>query len=223
MSLAVSGNGGTDSTPSLSHVLRIIIERADDHMRRTLILGMGAEFVSRSPTFSDLLRRLRDAPHVLLYLRFAQLRLPPPSGRTRFEVAPSGLVVGFIEIDTGPAFPRFRQGAIVAHELAHAYEVSCLSHVRTTDQLLQKLQQRAAADGRGDPTTETQFATALENAVLDEWASGSRTASQLPALSAKHDLLACLSRKHLPLSSLNVPELPIMQGASPRAATLQES
>ena len=199
MSVAMSGNGGIDSTSSLSQVVRIIIDTPDDYTRRTLILGMGTEFVSRSPTFSDLLRRLRDAPHMLLYLRFASLG-PPTSGRTRFAVARSGLVVGFIEIDARlvfrpgwfiPAGQRVRQGTIVVHELAHAYEVSCLSHVRTTDQLLQTLRKRAAAEGRGGSGTETQFATAVEHAVLDEWYGDARTASQLPALSAKHDLYAC--------------------------------
>jgi hypothetical protein len=158
---------------------------------------MGAEFLARSPTFSDLLRRLRDAPQVLLYLRFAQLQLPPPSGRTRFEIAPSGLVVGFIEIHPLLEHPLSRDGAIVAHELGHAYEVSCLSHVRTTKELLQKLRARAASQGRG-ASTETPFATAIEDAVLDEWVGGARTASQLAALSAKHDLHACLSQAPYP-------------------------
>jgi hypothetical protein len=195
--LVVSGNSAAETTPSVSQVLRIIINRSDDLMRRSLILTIGAEFVKRSPTFSDLLRRLRDARHVLLYLQFALLRPPPPSGRTRFEIAPSGLVVGFIEIDAAPTFPLSRHGAIVAHELAHAYEVSCLSDVRTTEELLQKLRARAGPDG-GGISTETPFATAIEKAVLDEWSGGARVASQLPALSAKYDLSACLSPAHRP-------------------------
>jgi hypothetical protein len=193
MSLLMSGNSGADTTPSLSHVLRIIIDRPDDLMRRTLILAIGAELVARSPTFSDLLRRLRDARHVLLYLQFTQLTLPPPSGRTRFEVAPSGLVVGFIEIDAGLTTPLSRHGAIVAHELGHAYEVSCLSQIRTTEELLQKLRARAASEDLGD-SAETRFATAIEKAVLDEWFSGgTRIASQLPVLSATYDLNLCLA------------------------------
>ncbi len=195
--LVMNGNSETDTVPSLSQVLRIIIEKPDDRMRRTLLLGIGAELVERSPTFSDLLRHLREAPHVLLYLRFAQLRPKPPSGRTRFEIAPSGLVIGFIEIDPALAHPLFRDGVIVAHELAHAYEVSCLPELRTTDELLQRLRDRAAA-GRSGDSAETPFATAVEKAVLDEWFSSERIASQLPALSAKHDLRGCIRSAHLP-------------------------
>ena len=197
MNLVMNGNSGTDTVPSLSQVLRFIIEKPDDRMRRTLLLGIGAELVERSPTFSDLLRRLREAQHVLLYLRFAQLRPKPPSGRTRFEIAPRGLVIGFIEIDPALAHPLSRDGVIVAHELAHAYEVSCLPELRSTDELLQRLRDRAAA-GRGGDSTETPFATAVEKTVVDERFSSKRIASQLPALAAKHDLRGCISSAHRP-------------------------
>lgn len=190
--LLVSGNGAADNTPSLSQVLRVIIERPDDRMRRTLLLGIGDEFVERSPTFSDLLRRLREARHVLLYLRFTQLRPAPPSGLTRFEIAPSGLVVGFIEIDTVLLHPRSRDGAIVVHELTHAFEVSCLPPVHSTEELLQTLRARAASENSSN-YIETPFAAAVENAVLDEWFSGQRLASQLPALVTKYDLQRCVS------------------------------
>jgi hypothetical protein len=105
MSLLLNENSGPDAPSSLSQVLRFIIETPGDRMRRTWILAVGEELVVRSPTFSDLLRRLRDDQRVLLYIRFAQLRPPPPSGRTRFEIAPSGLVVGFIEMDFGETTP----------------------------------------------------------------------------------------------------------------------
>jgi hypothetical protein len=190
VSLVGSANSAAGATPSLSQVLRFTIKGADDWTRRALILEIGAEFVARSSTFSDLLRRLGDARHVLLYLQFAQLRPPPPSGRTRFEVAPTRIAVGFIEIDIGQNPTRSRLGAILAHELAHAYEVSCLSQVRTTEELQQTLGARAASEGRRD-STETQFATAIEKAVLVEWSNGARIVSQLDELSAKHDLNAC--------------------------------
>ena len=196
MTLVMSGNTRTDTPPSVGQVLRFIIETPGDRMRRTLMLAIGDELVARSPTFSDLLRRLRGDQRVLLYVRFAQLRLPPPSGRTSFEVAPSGLVVGFIEIDAGPTTPLSRQGAIVAHELAHAYEVSCLPDIRTTEELLQKLRARAASENGGN-TAETPFATAIENTVLDEWfGDPRRIGSQLPALSAKYELRGCISPAH---------------------------
>ena len=192
VSLAVGGSSGADTTPSLSQVLRILIERPDDRMRRTLLLGIGAELVERSPTFSDLLGHLREARHVLLYLRFAELPPPRPSGRTRFEIARSGLVVGFIEIDAVQPHPLSRDGAMVVHELAHAYEVSCLPHIRSTEELLQTLRERAASQNRSN-SAETPFATAVEKAVLDESFSGERIASQLPALAAKYDLNRCVS------------------------------
>src|SRR5688500_3412849 len=176
VSLAVGGSSRADTTPSLSQVLRILIERPDDRMRRTLLLGIGAELAERSPTFSDLLGHLREARHALLYLRFAQLPLPPPSGRTRFEIARSGLVVGFIEIDAVLTHPLSRGGTIVVHELAHAFEVSCLAQVHSTEELLQTLRERAASQNRGN-SAETPFATALEKAVLDEWFSAERIAS----------------------------------------------
>ncbi len=197
--------GEADATPSLSQVVRFIIYNPDDYERRHLTLSIGAEFVARSATFSDLLRHLRDASDLLLYVRFVQLPLPP-SGRTRFEVAPSGLVVGFIEIDVGqprslstmtnPLAPR---GAIVAHELAHAFEVSCLPHLRTTEELLERLRARAASENR-DNSIETPFATAVEKAVLDEWSSDARTASQLQALSVRYGLnaLSCAGYRRPP-------------------------
>jgi hypothetical protein len=192
VSLAVGGSSGADTTPSVSQVLRFIIERPDDRMRRALLLGIGAELVERSATFSDLLGNLREARHVLLYLRFVQLRQVPPSGRTLFEIAPSGLVVGFIEIDPALVHPLSRDGAIVAHELAHAYEVSCLPHIRSTEELLRTLRERAASQNGGN-SAETPFAAAVEKAVIDEWYSGERIASQLPALAAKYDLNRCVS------------------------------
>jgi len=192
MSLAVGGSSAAGTTPSLSQVLRIIIDRPDDTMRRALLLGIGAELVERSTTFSDLLRQLSEARHVLLYLRFAQLRPTPPSGRTRFEIAPSGLMVGFIEIDPALAHPLIRDGAIVVHELAHAYEVSCLTHIHSTEELRRTLRERAASQNRSN-STETPFATTVEKAVLDEWLSAERIASQLPALAAKYELNRCVS------------------------------
>ena len=155
--------GKADATPSLSQVVRIIIAKPDDRQERFLTLSIGEESLHAPLRSRILLRRLRDAQHVLLYLQFAQLRPVPPSGRTRFEVAPSGLVVGFIEIDPGPMHPLARRGAILAHELAHAYEVSCLTPVRTTEELLEKLRARAASENRGN-STETLFATAVEKA-----------------------------------------------------------
>ena len=197
MTLVMSLNSRTDTPPSVGQVLRFIIETPGDWMRRTLMLAIGDVLVARSPTFFDLLRRLRDDQRVLLYVRFAQLRLPPPSGRTSFEVAPSGLVVGFIEIDAGSTTPLSRQGAIVAHELAHAYEVSCLPDIRTTEELRQELRARAASENGGN-ATETLFATAIENTVLREWFGDPRIGSQLPALSAKYELSGCISQAHRP-------------------------
>jgi hypothetical protein len=99
-------------------------------------------------------------------------------------------VVGFIEIDAG-LHPLATRGALVTHELAHAYEVSCLSQIRTTEELLQTLRARATS---GDPSnsTETPFAAAVEKAVRDESFSGEQIASQLPAVVA-NDLDGCVS------------------------------
>lgn len=189
--LLVGANSAADSAPSVSQVLRVIIERADDRMKRTLLLGVGDEIVKRSRTFSDLVRQLREAQRVLLYLRFTPLGAPLPSGRTHFEIAPSGLVVGFIEIDTVLTHPRLRDGAIVVHELAHAFEVSCLPHLHSTEELRQALRARAASESNSR-FIETPFAAAVEDAVLDEWFHDDRITSQLPALVAKYDLDGCV-------------------------------
>src|SRR5262245_56391607 len=71
-------HSGAEASPSVSQVLRIIIDRQEDWARRAVILAIGDEVVARSPTFSDLLHRLLDDRYVLLYVRFAQLRTPPP-------------------------------------------------------------------------------------------------------------------------------------------------
>ena len=69
ITLVMSGNTRTDTPPSVGQVLRFIIETPGDRMRRTLMLAIGDELVARSPTFFDLLRRLRDDQRVLLYVR----------------------------------------------------------------------------------------------------------------------------------------------------------
>src|SRR5262245_6490934 len=178
MSLLVGARGAATTPSWATETLRFIIETPGDRVRRTRMVAIGAEVMERSSTFSDLLSRLRDRRRMLLYVQFAQLPVPPPSARTRFEVAPSGLVVGFITIDVASMEP-LRLGAIVAHELAHAFEVSCLPHARTTERLRQELRSRAGG-GDGGGFLETPFASAVEAAVLREWFSDAPTVSQLP-------------------------------------------
>jgi hypothetical protein len=149
-----------------------------------------AEMLERSSTFVELMDRVATAPGVLVYIEGGRLSEYGLIGRSRFEITPSGTLLGRIEIDevdaVRPAAFDLRVRGL-AHELAHAYEVICL---RLPQHDTTALRDRLAARANSE-TKESPFAQAVEAVVTQDWFLRPRTPSRLKALARRYDLNAC--------------------------------
>jgi hypothetical protein len=148
--------------------------------------------------------RVATAPGVLVYIEGGRLSAYGLIGRSRFEIVPSGTLIGRIEIDEvdavrPSAFDLRVRG--LAHELAHAYEVICL---RLPQQDTTALRDRLAARASIE-TNESPFAQAVEAAVIHEWFARPRTRSRLKALALRYDLNACGGRDGVQLRASSSP------------------
>jgi len=146
-----------------------------------------AEMINRSNTFSELMEFLAAATDVLLYMTIVGLDRSPFGGSSRFEVAPSGVIVAHIEIEASPdQLGRRVRG--IAHELAHAFEVMCLRPHDSTEALRRTLAGRAVRKGNA---VETPFAHEIETVVFAEWLAKSRGELSLEEISLRHGLTRC--------------------------------
>jgi hypothetical protein len=184
--------------------VRLLRSSTGDPKWKALMTWTAAEMLERSPTFAELMDRVATAPGVLVYIEGGRISAHGLIGRSRFEITPSGTLIGRIEIDEveavrPSAFDLRVRG--LAHELAHAYEVICLrlpQHDTTT--LRDTLAARASIE-----TRESPFARAVEDVIIQDWFERPRTPSRLKALARHHDLNACGGRDGVQLSGSSSP------------------
>jgi hypothetical protein len=184
--------------------VRLLRSSTGDPRWKPLMTSTAAEMLERSSTFAELMDRVASAPGVLVYLGGGRLSADGLIGRARFEITPSGTLIGRIEIDEvdavrPSAFDLRVRG--LAHELAHAYEVICL---RLPQHDTTALRDRLAARANSE-TKESPFAQAVEAVVTQDWFLRPRTPSRLKALALRYDLNACGGRDGVRLSASSSP------------------
>src|SRR5262245_31906540 len=159
------------------------------------------EMIDRSKTFSELMDRLAAARDVLVYMTVVGFDRGPFGGSSRFEVAPSGVIVAHVEIAASlDELGRRVRG--LAHELGHAFEVMCLRPHDSTEALRRTLAQRAV---RKDNAVETPFAHEIETVVHTEWLVASRRESHLTEISSRYGLTRCIGREDRETLSASAP------------------
>jgi len=184
--------------------VRLLGSSTGDPKWKALMTWTAAEMLKRSSTFAELMDRVATAPGVLVYIEGGHISAHGLIGRSRFEITPSGTLIGRVEIDEvdavrPSAFDLRVRG--LAHELAHAYEVICLrlpQHDTTT--LRDRLAVRASIE-----TKESPFARAVEVEIIQDWFERPRTPSRLKALARRHDLNACGGRDGVQLRASSSP------------------
>lgn len=141
---------------------------------------------ARSSTMRDIVHILSATPRVTTHvhsnftLRGASSRF----GQARILVTDTGVLV-FVEFDSGRSSP-LQQLLALAHELAHAVEIACLSHLSrgaSAAQLFNALAARVSG-----PMLETRFAVEVGEIVLLEAQMSWSGPSRLPDLARQHGL-----------------------------------
>jgi hypothetical protein len=190
-----------DSRSSPVDAIRMLPTQASGYEWTSITRAAMTEMIDRSSTFSEMMDRLAAATDVLLYMTIVGFDRGPFGGSSRFEVAPSGVIVAHIEI--GAALHELgRRVRGVAHELAHAFEVMCLRPHDSTEALRRTLAGRAVRKGNA---VETPFAHEVEAVVFEEWLASSRGESRLEEISLRYGLTRCYGLENQRTLSASAP------------------
>jgi hypothetical protein len=170
----------------VERVLRFSREPGPSHMGANLVLKSSARrLFKRSPTFAEMVRRLDQPGRVLLFVRSSRAGDRSVAGHTWFRAA-SALLIGQIEVEDFPIEDVSIRPRILAHELAHVYEVACLP--RDIGGVRNALVRRSV--GRTRDGLETPFAVAVERITVSESRQRETHASQLDALARQFGVCA---------------------------------
>jgi hypothetical protein len=157
---------GFDSDVRVEQVVTFVRPFSTNDLRISALARANAEtLVHRSATFRDLLAALRQEPRLRIHLDVGDAR--GGGGRTDFQITAQRVNAAiFLKASAMTSNPaRMR---VVAHELAHVYEVICLPFIDSTAALRGALISRGATRKHGE-LFETEFALQVEEAVYGEW------------------------------------------------------
>jgi len=179
-----------DSDVRVEQVVTFVRPFSTNDFRISALARANAEtLLHRSATFRDLLAALRQEPRLRIHLDVGDTR--GGGGRTDFQITAqrvnAAIVLKASAMTSNPA--RIR---VVAHELAHVYEVICLPFIDSTAALRDALISRGATRKHGD-VFETQFALRVEEAVYGEWVVNAGE-SQLRRIATAFGLEPCPHR-----------------------------
>ena len=176
-----------NSRSSPVDAIRILPTEASGYTWTSITRATVTEMIDRSSTFSELMDRLAAATDVLLYMTIVGFDSRLFAGNSRFEVAPSGVIVAHMRIRIS-LHELGRRVSGIAHELAHAFEIMCLRPHDSTDALRRTLARRSIRKGN---VVETPFAHEVETVVFEEWLAESRGESRLQEISLRYGLTRC--------------------------------